>query len=867
MTKAAWLIVGAGVALAGVAAFLWGSGSGTPREMSRVDPRTGTARSVPGSEGEELTRASVPATELSGAGPGAADVVRTEVEGANSSAGGVFEFRVVERGTKKPVAGAEITYLWKDLESEEDVPWDLDQLPDFELIARRTLADGGGYVSVPFRLGKLYVVAEKANFFGRDTFHVEEETPSGLEDLLEVAADWSLTVQVLDYADQPASGVPVALGHKTGRWSGASFTAETDAGGKHRYEHVGYRMATRNEGTWSVRLDLLLLEPVQRELDVEEDVGETVVLRMPPVGALEVVVTEADGSPAPDGTVVYAGIVEEDQPRDISPFSNHEREYVRVETTDGAALYPFVELRQEFEVKVSHEGDRITTREYGDGPGVAGERREFSVMLGLENPVLVFRAVSEARAPLAEQDLTLEMAFRSNFMSNSWNREVKTDSEGLFRVDIGSHYEEGDLRFLTVSDGQEAPRMAQIDLAREFTPGQHDMGDLVLGDSPVLVAGRVTDAIGAPLAGAEVSLQTKLVREDEDVSWDRMKVKAVTDEAGDFELRGVTPGTELYVSASVEGKRGESVVARVGDMGVRLVLYGTGGLSGSVLLDEEVPDIKIVVKATRNDATPLPENMYGRSEDQEHPDTNGAFYIDNLIPGTYTVEVELQQGQTTLVTIEGVTVADGKPTRDPRLASIDLRGRLFVHRLVLVTPKPVENLQGTLQLRQAGDTEGQQQWQWFNESPVDIVCEHEAIDIELSVRGFRGVELEDVRGEREIQLDDGLPIRLILRTDGEVPAPPYYVKAVLIPVEGGHNSIDWGAPCFDEAREVRTRAYGTGQMKVQWLVEKRGSTGSAMATTANVEPEQFVEVLETPAEQTFEVEISAEQLGAITKDL
>ena len=60
-----------------------------------------------------------------------------------------------------------------------------------------------------------------------------------------------------------------------------------------------------------------------------------------------------------------------------------------------------------------------------------------------------------------------------------------------------------------------------------------------------------------------------------------------------------------------------------------------------------------------------------------------------------------------------------------------------------------------------------------------------------------------MRGEREVVLDNGWPIRLILHTDGEIPEPPYFVKAVLVPVDdNGYMSIDWGAPCFDETREV-----------------------------------------------------------------
>jgi hypothetical protein len=54
-------------------------------------------------------------------------------------------------------------------------------------------------------------------------------------------------------------------------------------------------------------------------------------------------------------------------------------------------------------------------------------------------------------------------------------------------------------------------------------------------------------------------------------------------------------------------------------------------------------------------------------------------------------------------------------------------------------------------------------------------------------------------------------------------------------------------------------------MKVRWILERR-SSGSSIATSANVEPEQTVEVLDVP-DQTIEVSLTPEQLQQVLKAL
>ena len=102
--------------------------------------------------------------------------------------------------------------------------------------------------------------------------------------------------------------------------------------------------------------------------------------------------------------------------------------------------------------------------------------------------------------------------------------------------------------------------------------------------------------------------------------------------------------------------------------------------------------------------------------------------------------------------------------------------------------------------------------------------------------------------------------------DVELPERPYFIKVALAPADGGHQSIDWGANAFDEKREIVVRAPAAGRMKVHWLVEHRGGSSST-ATMANIEPEQFVEILDTDGEQVVEVTLTDDQVQEIVARL
>jgi hypothetical protein len=270
-----------------------------------------------------------------------------------------------------------------------------------------------------------------------------------------------------------------------------------------------------------------------------------------------------------------------------------------------------------------------------------------------------------------------------------------------------------------------------------------------------------------------------------------------------------------------------------------------------VLLDEGVPAGQVHLRLVPEGAG---EDDGERDRaDRTEPSSSGEFRFDGQLPGRYALEVFLED-DLELVELPGVAVTAGETNRDPRLAAIDLRRRLFLTRLRFLPPEPDASLEGNLAYWTPG---GGQHWHYFRGNTAELVTPYESLRVDCTIRGHRTVKLEDVRGEREVPLVSSLRVRLVLPRGAVLPAPPRYVKATL--VGDGDGDMDWGASAFDENRESTSLVPSTGRMRVVWMLERRTPNG-ASGTTLDVQPVQWVEVVESTQEQRFELDVTQEAL-------
>ena len=146
----------------------------------------------------------------------------------------------------------------------------------------------------------------------------------------------------------------------------------------------------------------------------------------------------------------------------------------------------------------------------------------------------------------------------------------------------------------------------------------------------------------------------------------------LTDGAGKFTLTGLAPGAyELTASRSRSTGRArrnsDGVTAKVGDKDVKIVLQPEGGVTGTVVM--------------AGGATPSLFTVQVGPAQQSFPG-GGAFELDDLVPGTYQLEVRGPEFQTKTLpvnvapgqiadvgaiavapgrTLSGIVVANGRP--------------------------------------------------------------------------------------------------------------------------------------------------------------------------------------------------------------
>lgn len=729
-------------------------------------------------------------------------------------------------------------------------------------VERTADASGRLRITVPHE-GPTAVVARSGELWGRES--IDEDIEGTVR--IQLERDATLVVQVIDAAGTPLPGIKVEIRRSNSAWSYPVTDRETaDPDGVARFQHVQEILVRNSLGasSWKVGVEGALDPWVQEPIDPDALPAEPVTLVLPATGAVELRVFDESGALLEGDGKATLGVVRKGEPRKLSPFSSQGRQRVDRPVEDGVARFPVVGLGCELELAAHRAGSNVDTHVYGIGPTAPGQTVQFELQLGTDHPVVRLRALGEDRAPLVRAKLAARIDYMSRHMQNANELSVVTGDDGMVNLDLEGHWAEGTERKLTLQQGpREQPEgTAVLDLSRKLENGLNDLGDVVLGAAPVFVAGRVVDASGAGVPGAKLLLRHR----SQGRSWWDLEYDfdQEADEAGFFEVRGSWSADEFKLGATDGDLACEMVPFTPGERDLRIELRGGGFIVGSVLLDEGIPHDAVDVHIVSHGDGRL-DHLDDRGA-HDAPDEDGEFRLGPLLAGTYAVRVNLDDVNEPLLLVEDVVVPGGSDVRDPRLDRIDLRGRLFLHEVVLVPPEGHDAaLQGGIQFGPAG-AEQLTGNAWLDGAEKRIVSESELLDLVVAARGFRAERREGVREKVTIPLRTGLVARLVLRGTARLPEPPVYVKAGLARPESSFEDLDWGAPTFDEEREIQVKVAAPGRLRVTWILEKR-SANSAVATMASVEPEEFVEVLDVQGVQTIEVHLTDEQMQSILSAL
>ncbi len=333
------------------------------------------------------------------------------------------------------------------------------------------------------------------------------------------------------------------------------------------------------------------------------------------------------------------------------------------------------------------------------GPKQEGETLDVELVLGPPYPLLVGRLLDADGAPVADQ--------RFSFAADLYDPPPRHPAAGPRRLRYSYHSTDGEgrvrfpysddvttpgrfLRIVEQSPRRGAPpgwvaRFAQVDFPALTLDGSRlEVGDLVLRDVPILVAGRAVDESGAPVKGATLQCRYA-VGEGDERAWHNVNFtngsRRQTNAEGWFEVRSLQEATQLEVSAYRRGVGGsERILVPPYSTDVLLAVLPEedyektrGKVEGWMLLDEDIPTLLLTAE------------LHGERGKRDSYVFGGAFEFRHVLPGRHRFEVRTDRTDFLLETIEGVVVHAGETTHDPRLEGIDLRGRLRLLRLRLVT--------------------------------------------------------------------------------------------------------------------------------------------------------------------------------------
>ena len=332
--------------------------------------------------------------------------------------------------------------------------------------------------------------------------------------------------------------------------------------------------------------------------------------------------------------------------------------------------------KEVFRVAFSAEDGRFTIRDAPRGQAVLNASAEG------------FVPTEGVAVELPPADRSQPLVVRLRGGAVVWGRISTRAGEAVAGARVGAGHAlawsdaEGFYRLSGVAAGEQRvevrhPRYRRLARTLRTEPGGEYQLDFEL-PAGVSVEGRVVDASGDPVAGAEVQLRT----EDPELS----EARARTDAGGRFHLEPIAAGVYHLRATAPDQARGERqqpvVVEEQPVSGLEVVLDKGALLTGRVL--GLAPDELALV------------SVEARGEDgqlrQARLDAAGMYRIPSLAPGAWLVRATLWQGQKEARARVVVAPADRELSRD-----LELGRKLTLSGVVLLAEEPLPD--ATLTIR------------------------------------------------------------------------------------------------------------------------------------------------------------------------
>ena len=683
-----WFVLTASLALVCVAWLLQRDSTDTIAEHP-ADPTSTTTESALEPPASESNVSSEPRVAITDSANTAATSDSSAAKPRASDA--AWRILVVDAATNEPVAGADVRWarvLSMTTLNDPHHPYRIPAVEDLvPADGPHVVTDASGAARLPSGALPGVVVAKKGEATGGLT--IRDRVDGDL--VLRIGFAPGITIQVVDANGHGVAGVPVGIratdapaANSFAAWLGV--TSGPDGFAQVRDVSRQLKMLGPNPEC-VVYLPILTKAPVSITLDLAHLPTEPVRMILPACGSVVARVHDSAGKPVLASKVSLsefsAAVTSENDARRSQAPDDDARDIVSFDPTEileGQAVYPFVGLDLQLSLVVT-DGTR-RARVTGAGPRGVGEVVTFDVDMGAPLSTLRGRLVDERGLPIGDCDLWFAFDLdRDGARGPTRVQSVRSAHFGQFETNVpydDSTGMRGVVRIRGNEMSDHADRMTLLPISNAIRPGVNDLGDIVLHAPSSIASGRVVDEAGQPIPQVVVSVSVRTNSEVNLTGWITSFAprSTRTDEQGLFDLRGILeePKASLYGDRPGWLRTGP-VEVPVGSRDVILRMSRAGEIAGKVLLDDpkRAPDVRIVLRHAGDTDEQRQATMYTESAGLR---SDGTFRVSRARPLVFDATVMMNGRSEPLLVIENVDLRGGGPSKDPRLATIDVRGRI-----------------------------------------------------------------------------------------------------------------------------------------------------------------------------------------------
>jgi RNA polymerase sigma factor (sigma-70 family) len=752
--------------------------------------------------------------------------------------------QVIDRTNGAPASGVEV---WYAAQSAVDGWYTADREELLVEAGRKVVSDEAGEVFLTGHGEGAFAVARSGGLYGELWIPAEPEESL----ILELILDRTITIQVVNEAGTLLPGIPVGVWLKGPRHSQQlQWRGSTGLDGTVSCTHADHRLpGILDEGLVPyAALDATLFERVEAALDPLALGYEPARLVLPETGSVTVLLNDEQGLPAAD-CWVYAYPITSDVGSGNRLEKGHRHS---VHSREGRAHFSHVGLGMDLEFTAQPGSDYREVVHKCAGPTVAGE--ELVLRLGFDEkwPVLVGRALSAPDEVLGTTMLSGRIRVQTpageDLEQTVW---VQTDAEGGFRIPIKAEPGPRTSMWLHLRSGVGESEVLSADLEHTLDPGDIQVGDVLLGEPSVVLAGRITNQLGEPLYWADVIIARKRYYGDARERWTYDWIQGLTaqsDHEGNFTCTGeLSAGEYLYKARASDHLDTDLLPFQPGERDLQIELVQVGSLLGSVLTPDGISPTRVALDVHLAGETRATINW---SNWVRRPRPDGSFAVEELAPGLVDVHLRLDPDSPPLLRIDEVRIDPGGKSSDPRLQGIDLRSILRRIELEVVDSggRPVSAAQ--VSVRPSGDADAPPVHTVFEDGDVLVITASAAVELEVRAPGFLTARLSGVRDDQRIVLQEGIPLRVKLPPGVELPEPPVVLRLAVVPdsdyarcydeyvcPEDSERYTQWlhwiwrQAPAFGPERELLLFLPQEGAHRVHWLLESNEINGRRSGVT------------------------------------